>query len=103
MAKQTVKMEIFALEKYLPDVKNLILPLDTTLFVFGLNRNELIACARQAKIRRSFKLLQEYGIVMVVVEGGNKLIKVAGAEAIDEFLSKYFAQTGEKREVFLES
>jgi hypothetical protein len=95
-------MCIFTDEKHLGDVKNLVLPVDSTLYVLGLNKKEHKTCIQVAKKHRAFNLLEEHGIVMVIIEAGNRLIKVAGAEAIDQFLSMYFAQTPQKPEINLE-
>lgn len=88
---------IFATEEHMGDIKNLILPVDATLYVDGLNPGEKTTCEQVAKQLHVFNKLKEHGIVMVVCERvphkAPVQIDILGAEAIEDFLGEYFKQS----------
>ena len=85
---------IFADEEHVEDTKNLLLPVDATLYIHGLDPGEKIICEQVAKQLHVFNKLKEHGVVMVICERmPNKSpvqIDILGAEAIEDFLGEYF-------------
>ena len=59
---------VFATEEHMGDIKNLILPVDATLYVDGLNPGEKTTCEQVAKRLHVFNKLKEHGVVMVICE-----------------------------------
>jgi len=84
------KVYVFVKEENLSDVKNLLLPVEATMFVYGLNSGEQTTCEAFAKKLEVFNLLMENGIVVVVHEG-NTQIEIAGADAIEEFIKTLYS------------
>lgn len=87
--KEVVGM-LFVTDEHIPDIKNLLLPIDMTVFIYGEDDKERKICEAVAKNLEVINLLSDHGIVMVIIEKGNH-IRVAGANAISDFLSVYYA------------
>ena len=87
--KEVVGM-IFVKEEQLSDIQNLLLPIDMTVFIYGSDPVERKTCEAVAKSLEVINLLLEHGIVMVIIEKGNH-IRIAGGNAISDFLSVYYA------------
>ena len=81
---------VFVKEENMGDVKNLLLPVEATLYVHGLNSGEQSICEAFAKKLEVFNLLMENGIVLVIREG-NTQIEIAGADAIEEYIKTLYS------------
>jgi hypothetical protein len=89
MSARAVTGYIFTTPEHSADVVNLMLPVDVTVFTWGLDNQENRVCAAVAKSLDVVKLFKDHGLVMVIIEG-NIQIRVAGAGAINDFLQAYF-------------
>jgi len=83
-----LKCAIFVKEKLMPDFKNLLLPVETTLFVDGLNPAEQMQCRKAANDFNAVNLLEEHGIVLIVQQGSVR-VRIAGSEAIEQYIEEF--------------
>jgi hypothetical protein len=94
-----LKCAVFVKEKSMPDFKNLLLPVETTLFVDGLNQFERMQCHKAANDFNIVNLLEEHGIVLVMQQGSVR-VKIAGSDAIEQYIEEFHKN---KSEVNLET
>lgn len=94
-----LKCAIFVKEKLMPDFKNLFLPVETTLFIDGLNSVEQMQCNKAANDFNVVNLLEEHGIVLIIQQGSVR-VRVAGSEAIEQYIEEFQKN---KTEVTLET
>jgi len=94
-----LKCAIFVKEELISDFKNLLLPVEATLFVDGLNLSERMQCRRAANDLNVVNLLEEHGIVLVIQQGSVR-IRVAGNESIEQYIEEFHKN---KTEVSLET
>jgi hypothetical protein len=86
-----VKGILFTTPQHTQDLNNLLLPLDMTVFTYGITQSENKTCYALARTLDIVDLLKEYGLVMVILEGTAQ-IRIAGAEAIQIFLDEYMSR-----------
>jgi hypothetical protein len=82
---------IFTTPTHSQDLNNLLLPIDMTVFTYGINPLENKTCHSMARMLDVVDLIQEHGLVMVILEGQSQ-IRIAGAEAIQIFLEEYMSR-----------
>ena len=82
------KCAIFVQESYMPEFKNLLLPVETILFVDGLDPVEQIQCRKAAIDLNVINLLEEHGIVLVLQQGTVR-VRVAGSESIAQYIEEF--------------
>lgn len=83
------KCAIFVKEKLMPEFKNLLLPVEATLFVDGLNLSERAQCYKAANDLNVVNLLEEHGIVLVLQQGRVR-VRVAGSESIEQYIEEFY-------------
>jgi len=83
-----LKCAIFVKETFMPEFKNLLLPVEATLFVDGLDAIERLQCRKAANDLNVINLLEEHGIVLVIQQGTVR-VRVAGAEAIEQYIEEF--------------
>ena len=88
------KCAIFVKESFMPDFKNLLLPVETILFVDGLNPAERIQCQKAAIDLDVINLLEEHGIVLVIQQGTVR-VRIAGSESIAQYIEEFHKNSTE--------
>ena len=94
-----LKCAIFVKENFVSDFKNLLLPVEVTLFIDGLNPVEQLQCRKAANELNVVNLLEEHGIVLLIQQGTVR-IRIAGNEAIEQYIEEFHKN---KTEIDLET
>ena len=88
------KCAIFVKENFMSEFKNLLLPIEATLFVDGLDLIERMQCRKAANDLNVINLLEEHGIVLVMQQGTVR-IRVAGSDAIEQYIEEFHKNSTE--------
>lgn len=79
---------VFVKKEYLEEYNNLLFPIETTLFLDGINEFEKLQFNKAAIELNVVNLIKDQGIVMVLQQGAVR-IRVAGSEAIEQYIEQF--------------
>lgn len=94
-----LKCCIFVKNDYLEEYNNLLFPVETILFIDGINEFEKLQFNKAANEFGVVNLIEEHGIVMVLQQNAVR-VKVAGSEAIEQYIEQFHRSNFTNLEAF---
>ena len=79
---------VFIKKDFFGEYKNLLFPIETLVFIDGVSKFDSIQFNVAANEFNVVNLIEEYGIVMILQQGAVR-VKVAGSEAIEQYIEQF--------------